>query len=86
MKTPQRVGRDANKIAEVESRHNTRREPRQQSSIAKLELRPYSFRLKDGKGGGTYLTFAPTLNAARAELLRRWADELLSITKGTSQC
>ena len=45
-------------------------------------LHPYHYRLKNDKGGGTYLTPAATLEEARAELLRRWPDELLMVTRG----
>ncbi len=50
-----------------------------------LEIR-YRFRLKDSRGGGTYLTPAATLTEARAELLRRWPDELLVVTKAGQTC
>ena len=46
----------------------------------------YRFRLRADKDGGTYLTPAKTLDAARAELLRRWPDELLVVTRGTRTC
>ncbi len=45
-------------------------------------LHPYHYRLKNDKGGGTYLTPAATHEEARAELLRRWPDELLMVTRG----
>ncbi len=45
-------------------------------------LHPYRYRFKNGKGGGTYLTPAATLTEARAELLRRWPDELLVVMRG----
>ncbi len=51
-----------------------------------VRLRPYRFRLKNGKGGGIYLTPAATLEEARAELLRRWPDELLVVTKAGRTC
>ncbi len=44
----------------------------------------YRFRLRADKDGGTYLTPAKTLDAARAELLRRWPDELLVGTTGAN--
>ncbi len=49
-------------------------------------LHPYHYRLKNGKGGGTYLTPAVTPEQARAELLRRWPDELLVVTKAGRTC
>ena len=45
-------------------------------------LHPYHYRLKNDKGGGTYLTPAATLEEARAELLCRWPDELVMVTRG----
>ncbi len=53
---------------------------------AVMRLHPYRYRLKNGKGGGTYLTPAATLEKARAELLRRWPDELLAVTRGGRTC
>jgi len=49
-------------------------------------LHPYHYRLKNDKGGGTYLTPAATLEEARAELLRQWPDELLMVTRGGWTC
>ena len=51
-----------------------------------IGLQPYRYRLKNGKGGGTYLTPAATLEEARAELLRRWPDELLAVTRAGRTC
>ncbi len=53
---------------------------------AVMRLHPYRYRIKDGKGGGTYLTPAATLEEARAELLRRWPDEFLVVTKAGRTC
>ena len=39
----------------------------------------YRFKLRDG--GGTYLTPAKTLDAARAELERRYGKDLLLVSK-----
>ncbi len=53
---------------------------------AVMRLHPYHYRLKDGKGGDTYLTPAATLEEARDELLRRWPDELLVVTRAGQRC
>ena len=42
--------------------------------------RPYCFKLRDGEGGGTYLTTAPDLEAARDELRKVYGDRLLMVT------
>ncbi len=45
---------------------------------------PYRFKLRDG--GGTYLTPAKTLGEAKAELQRRYGEDLLLVTTGSGEC
>ncbi len=40
---------------------------------------PYAYRFKLRDGGGTYLTPAPTLEQAEAELRRKYGDSLLLV-------
>lgn len=39
----------------------------------------YAFTLRDGQGGGTYITEAPTTEQARAELAQRYGDRLRTV-------
>lgn len=43
--------------------------------------RAYHYRLRNGEGGGTCLTNAPTVEDARRELLKRYGDRLLLVTE-----
>jgi hypothetical protein len=45
----------------------------------------YRFKLRDGEGGGTYLTEESDLNIARQELVKRYGDRLLLVSKMRSQ-
>ncbi len=53
---------------------------------------PYRFKLRDG--GGTYITHAATLEEARDELLARWPEDLIDVsrtqrgelTQGETEC
>lgn len=50
--------------------------------LARLGVRrPYAFRLRNGEGGGTYLTTAPTVEAARHELTKIYRDRLLLVVE-----
>ena len=76
--------RGEKQTAEVDNRHITSPDAPQQDTIAKPEsdeLHPYYFRLKDSKGGGTYLSPVSSLDAARAELRSHWSNDLLAVTK-----
>ncbi len=46
-----------------------------------IGLHPYRYRLKNDKGGGTYLTPAATLEEARDELERRYGKDLLLVSE-----
>lgn len=39
----------------------------------------YAFTLRDGQGGGTYITDAATTERARAELEQRYGDRLQAV-------
>lgn len=43
--------------------------------------RPYWFLLRDGQGGGTYLTDAPGVVEARDELVRIYGERILFVAE-----
>ncbi len=58
--------------------------PKKKVSLEKNTIKPlrhaYRFRLHNGEGGGTYLTDAVTLTAARSELLEVYSRRLALVT------
>ena len=42
--------------------------------------RPYNFKLRNGEGGGTYLTSTTSLGDARDQLRKVYGDRLLMVT------